>query len=589
MDRIAPSSAGTPAPYGHSCATCAKSKRKCIVRRSGEPCERCYKTNKECRPAKTERRRHANRPVVSKATRLEEKIDSLMSLMKAGAQSDGAKASSSARAGVINPVFSGSAEMNAPIRNPHENGSGWNCLSDDHNDTPTFTSPTTSSPGSDHAGEPSPMEAEECLTHFQTFKLQYFPFVYISSTTSAQNLQKERPFLWLCIMAVSTKSTSQQQVLGSRIRQTIAQEMVVRSEKNIDLLLGLLTFIGWANYQVHTKPFLALFTQLAVSLVFDLRLNKPVPEDTSVMSSSLHQKFVRFSAPRTMEERRAVLGCFLVTSIISSFLQKIDALHWTPYLDECLQMLDETKECLNDESLVQQVRLQLIAEKAARSTSYDAGPEKTENIPDFHSQLENAKACLLTASPKNAVVLLHLYSIELEVALSATFLSSDQITAQQRKSLRKGFESIMSWFDVVFAIPPNGYVGFPFSIFSQLVRCLITLYRLVTLDDPTWDKNQARETAKPLSILNLLISNLEQVPVVAGLDNRDSAEGDVFSRSAQIFRSLRSEWEAKLGLDDMMSSMIPPSQNASDIAFPDALGEEILDNDWFMDLLSSTF
>ena len=33
-------------------------------------------------------------------------------------------------------------------------------------------------------------------------------------------------------------------MLGSRIRQTIAQEMIVQSAKNIDLLLGLLAFIG---------------------------------------------------------------------------------------------------------------------------------------------------------------------------------------------------------------------------------------------------------------------------------------------------------------------------------------------------------
>jgi hypothetical protein len=46
-------------------------------------------------------------------------------------------------------------------------------------------------------------------------------------------------------MAVGSKSKSQQQVLGSKIRQKIAQELVVQSEKNIDLLLGILAFIGW--------------------------------------------------------------------------------------------------------------------------------------------------------------------------------------------------------------------------------------------------------------------------------------------------------------------------------------------------------
>jgi hypothetical protein len=94
-------------------------------------------------------------------------------------------------------------------------------------------------------GQPSPAEAEEYLINFQTNNSKYFPFVYIPSTTTAQQLRQERPFLWLCIMTVGSKSTSQQQVLGTKIRKTVAQEMIVQSEKSIDLLLGLLIFTGW--------------------------------------------------------------------------------------------------------------------------------------------------------------------------------------------------------------------------------------------------------------------------------------------------------------------------------------------------------
>lgn len=168
------------------------------------------------------------------------------------------------------------------------------------------------------------------------------------------------------------------------------------------------------------------------------------------------------------------------------------------------------------------------------------------------------------------------------------FFSPNQSIAPQQQFLRKGLGSIVSWFEVFFWIPPVGYVGFPFSIFSQVVRCLTTLYRLATLDDPTWDKNHVQKTVKPLSMLNRVISNLEQVPVTSGLDNRHSTEMDVFSRSARILRSLRPEWEAKLGPDKMESSITPPAPNASN-AITDPFGEEILNNDWFMDLLSSTF
>ena len=91
----------------------------------------------------------------------------------------------------------------------------------------------------------SPEEAEEYLINFQTYRAKYLPFIYIPSSTTARQLQQERPFLWLCLMAAGSKSTTQKQVLGREIRQTVAQEIVVQSERNIDLLLGLLTFISW--------------------------------------------------------------------------------------------------------------------------------------------------------------------------------------------------------------------------------------------------------------------------------------------------------------------------------------------------------
>ncbi|KAE8451746.1 hypothetical protein EG329_003203 [Mollisiaceae sp. DMI_Dod_QoI] len=283
-------------------------------------------------------------------------------------------------------------------------------------------------------------------------------------------------------MAVSSKSTSQQEVLGNKVRQTIAQEMVVQSEKNIDLLLGLLTFINWSHYHYHNKPFLAIFAQLAMSLVFELQLNKPVPKDMEPLPCVRETRW-KSPTPRTMEERRAVLGCFLVTSIISSFIQKIDALRWTPHMDECLQMLDERKECLNDEILVQQVRLQLIVEKMALSALHKA-TESTEHtreppplyLQNLQSQLQAIKIKLLAQPDTTEAVVLHLYSLELETALSSTFLHTNHLTFQQRKSRNAGLELVKSWFDVFFTISPAAYIGFSFSILSQLVATPLSIY-----------------------------------------------------------------------------------------------------------------
>jgi hypothetical protein len=121
------------------------------------------------------------------------------------------------------------------------------------------------------------------------------------------------------------------------------------------------------------------------------------------------------TTPRTMEERRAVLGCFLITSMyarveyipihmliafrISSFLQKMDPLRWTPHMDECLQFIDEAKDCHNDAILVQLVRLQLIVEKVGGRPVDEAAMESFEQIREalpFQSQLHDIKVQLIS-------------------------------------------------------------------------------------------------------------------------------------------------------------------------------------------------
>lgn len=92
---------------------------------------------------------------------------------------------------------------------------------------------------------PSFEEAEQYLTEFRTQKLIDFAFIHLSASTAIQQLQQERPFLFLAIMAVSAKSGSQRLALGHEFKTLLSRELVFSSEGNFDLLLGLLVFIAW--------------------------------------------------------------------------------------------------------------------------------------------------------------------------------------------------------------------------------------------------------------------------------------------------------------------------------------------------------
>ena len=202
------------------------------------------------------RRRNPKKPTASKSARLEEKLDGLVSLIKAGAQSDAVPTDSQA----IAPTYDSAQHSSVPTNDkssPYgqtDIRSTTSALDDQLPNPPALTPGSIESQGTlsnpspslhHDTVEPSSREAEQCLTIFRIHKTEYFPFVYIPPTITADQLHQERPFLWLCVMMVASRSTSQQQALGNKVREKLAQEMVIKSEQNIDLLLGLLAYLGW--------------------------------------------------------------------------------------------------------------------------------------------------------------------------------------------------------------------------------------------------------------------------------------------------------------------------------------------------------
>jgi hypothetical protein len=92
--------------------------------------------------------------------------------------------------------------------------------------------------------EPTPAEAEAYLDKFRSW-LPRFPFMVLPKDQTAENLRKEKPFLWLCIMNITTTSHPQQVKMKERVRQEAAQRVIVDHERSMDVLLGLVCYIAW--------------------------------------------------------------------------------------------------------------------------------------------------------------------------------------------------------------------------------------------------------------------------------------------------------------------------------------------------------
>lgn len=280
---------GIPAPYGRACSNCARAKAKCVAGNGlGTKCERyrvcltqspcivmltrsrCLRLNKDCQTTQTVRKRKTvNKPPATKVERLEERLDGLFKLLQSSNSSisiaDGNASASNApstiqpspsslQSHVVSPENCEDFESHEIQRqNSNRPTVDGLCL-----DSPTVAPDAAYSNSGTRStiyycpesmlissSEPSSEDAEECLKNFRPHMATFFPFIIVPESTTAQDLRRDRPFLWLCIMSVSSKSTIQQKALGREIKITMGREILVEGKNNIDLLLGMLVFVAW--------------------------------------------------------------------------------------------------------------------------------------------------------------------------------------------------------------------------------------------------------------------------------------------------------------------------------------------------------
>lgn len=233
-------------------------------------------------------------------------------------------------------------------------------------------------------------EAAWYLDRFMNHMLPCFPFIYISPGTTVQQLRRDRPFLTGAIIAVATPSTQEKLDRAERFKCHLTRLTVLENQSNIDMLLGILTYIAWS-----TDPFLqrasnlSRMIMLAMSLVHDLQLGKKQPPEAHVIASmapglwSPERNTGDSSDQGILEQQRAVLACFVLSSMyvfspvlsyctcfhtkmdsISSSFGRIVPLQWNSQMEEAVSALGANKGCPLDESFAIQVRLQVLAQRA---------------------------------------------------------------------------------------------------------------------------------------------------------------------------------------------------------------------------------
>ncbi|KAB5566099.1 hypothetical protein GE09DRAFT_1218375 [Coniochaeta sp. 2T2.1] len=617
MSGIDPAIGGTPAPYGRACLNCARAKCRCIYRTSDAgpdaSCERCYRLKKNCEPSQTVRKRNGRRQVGSRTAQLEEKLEDLVSLLRNQNQNHNASVKPPAGANTSSvaphehspprdiwvntpdPSYgdaagSGSNDDRNSVRSPLGPQSAAGIFNSSFTvglfNHQSSTVPIPISSMIQHPWMPSTIrEAEEQLALFRDEYLLLFPCVYIPPDMSSEQLRAEKPFTWFTIMMMTCQTSSVQFGMGAVWQRIISQKIVVEHEKNLDLLQGMVIFLSWSQYHKKDKPYLAIFSQIAISQVYDLQLNKLQgdPGFNCFKPSTFNQYM--YPRPRTMEDRRTVVACWYITSQIAFTLKKIDGLRWTSHLNDCMNYLNEHPEWHGDRLLSAQVRIQLLIDQAA-ADGQTTGMPPYYQLSALTSPVEAVKKQLAHLAPgilDNEMIRIHLLYAEvalLENGLSRTPYNPKKPDLRRYEILSRTADAVRNWFAEWWSLSDQYFTALSFSMWCQLAHNLMSLYKITTLDEPGWDRSAVRRDIDLLDICERIGGDMntaaalraqKQPDLIASPPGTVPTDTDIFSACSRMMLTMKNVWSAELAALDMPDDVADPQLSADKLPPPTAV------------------
>ncbi|KAL2871682.1 uncharacterized protein BJX67DRAFT_167249 [Aspergillus lucknowensis] len=307
-----------------ACVACTAAKVKCTPQ-TADLCQRCARLGKPCTYLDLPQGKRKRGAAPSRVEVLEKKVDELMSQLAALTQ----------QTGQISPNPSPDTSNSLPNdthasceREP--DSANIAALLNAANDPSHGPDPPT---GSVLAGQPSivdrglmsEIEAERLVATFQLELVSRFPFVVLAHGETAARLRDREPFLFLCIVAATMRCAHPlRETVAGEIMRHVTLRIVAGSERNLELLRGLLVHCAWYAYPAERHhPRLLLLIQLCVSILYDL---------------GLHRRH-----DLTLDERRALLGTYFLSVGLCGSLGRLAITRRDARIDECIERIVSTE------------------------------------------------------------------------------------------------------------------------------------------------------------------------------------------------------------------------------------------------------
>ncbi|KAJ5971680.1 uncharacterized protein N7479_001598 [Penicillium vulpinum] len=433
----------------------------------------------------------------------------------------------------------------------------------------------SSSTFEENTAAPDEIEGQVLMEIFLKKMFPLFPFLVIPPHVTAEELRREKPFLYLNISMVACQNAPRQREIADAVQAYVAEHIVMRGEHSLDLLQGLMVNVAWfisvsrsprsnpgeqlpdgrkfdeTHHVVRNTAQLDTFVHLLVAQSLSSGLNQALTYQKNLNYPLTYLKEnVNEDPVRTLEERRTYLGCYYLTTMLSICVKDLGPIiRFTRYTDECCNVLEQVAEYPTDAYLVQLVRVMNLADRIHHtlyhtdldfSSISSVHPPIGLSIRWLETELKQLKARMPSESPHSDILKLHYSTLEIHlyrIALSNEPSKSNygDHPLMRLDLLFRCLEATTSSFQIILSLHSAIFPFFPFSIMCQFGKALVTLSQLSLYDHPGWDRAYVESIMDFDQTVDRIICKLEeQIPVVeqAANDLKSNELPEIFGRMA---------------------------------------------------------
>lgn len=250
--------------------------------------------------------------------------------------------------------------------------------------------------------------------------------------------------------------------------------------------------------------------------------------------------------PFSNEERRAFLGAYYLTSMMSTSFKKLSALKWSPWMTDCAETLDKEAEYESDAYLVATVRIQHLMEDVMAVEAFEAPMRYVAN--SYEADLDRIPTPSLSGRAK-------LLS-EQQIASARVAIWTNSLTGLAESKSKNGSElrqrldglwrcvqAVHAYFELYLAMPADIFLTLPFQTFGQSVLASVTLLRLATLEVDGWDPAALREDINYSTIVGETMRQFEAVE--SARPDGIQVNNDSFTKWASKLRYMKNLYDQR--------------------------------------------